>query len=375
MVQIVMMIGRSRYPIGMYWTNNFQSHFFSACVIVLLILLFPVFTSAEPEQISNTLGNIQPQQESSRIVLTRPDGRILLPGSSIPSYTVRTDGSILLPDGVVIQPDGTIVTVQGTLPEGYTRREDGSIVTPDGTIIKVAPDSPTNKEPSVSSSTQVPIQQAETRQSHAVLHDTTKPTVPDKPLGSEQNATTATPRSVVIQPENPQVTLWQMLPLSEIPEKNEGQQVADAARPRQPVSERPSRKGDPLKIPNDAARKNDLNFLDGCWQTSDLPIYHTKQIWKDLKNPGEKTNTSICFTRKGSGYATFQANGGCRGNVHARFKGNVLLIETDRASCKYSSFIAPRSFECRGSGNKTECQVVANGEVRKRHSVVHFTKQ
>ncbi len=251
----------------------------------------------------------------SPLLVITPDGRVRTGGQALPNgYAWRDDGGVSAPKGLVVMPDGRAMSSGGSVPEGYARRQDGAVLAPDGIVIAKS-----------------------SSQAEAAAAPLAKPKPGEAPLLALLPMTDPTPEPV---------------------EKKE--------TPRQ---------GEALKIPTDAAQKKDVRFLDGCWRCKDLPIYKNNSVWHDPSNSGTKTEVRICFNENGRGRVTFYDEGECKGGASARFSGSRLHMETGKAPCNDNRYVVPRSFECHGSGDETECAVIAKSDTVKRRSVVHFKRE
>ncbi|HIW00314.1 MAG TPA: hypothetical protein H9894_03905 [Candidatus Desulfovibrio intestinipullorum] len=103
-----------------------------------------------------------------------------------------------------------------------------------------------------------------------------------------------------------------------------------------------------MEIPKDAAKKNDLTFLEGCWR-SRTDLFNTR---------GEPIEGEYCFNKKGQGRRfVYERNGQrCSGAARARFNGNQLVIEAPEAACPRGGVYVPQSVNCTGTGASTECR-------------------
>ncbi|MDR0816346.1 MAG: hypothetical protein LBN28_02995 [Desulfovibrio sp.] len=110
--------------------------------------------------------------------------------------------------------------------------------------------------------------------------------------------------------------------------------------------------GDPLKIPEDAAKTGKLDFLEGCWRGT-RPEYGTKRI----------VTERFCFNANGVGKRFIldpQFAGECVGATRAVINsGGVLRMRSDKMYCTPSGSIWGGSeMTCRGEGNRTPCSWV-----------------
>ena len=111
------------------------------------------------------------------------------------------------------------------------------------------------------------------------------------------------------------------------------------------------RKNEDLNIPADAAKKNDLSFLEGCWQ-SDTGLF------------SHPSNTPIiaeyCFDKKGQGRRFVREENGqvCSGPATAKFEGNRLVWRAGSAPCPKGNQYVPQQVQCTGNDKSTRCQGV-----------------
>ena len=122
----------------------------------------------------------------------------------------------------------------------------------------------------------------------------------------------------------------------------------------QPKSEPPApkpapKKNEDLNIPSDAAKKNDLAFLEGCW-TSETGLYSHPS--------NEPIIAEYCFDKNGKGRRFVRERNGqvCSGSAGARFQGNRLLFDSDPARCPRGGTYVPQKVECTGSERSTQCK-------------------
>ena len=139
--------------------------------------------------------------------------------------------------------------------------------------------------------------------------------------------------------------------LGETPPEPEKPRV-EKPRPEKPKVEQPRpapRKNEDLNIPGDAAKKNDLTFLEGCW-TSETGLYsHPSK---------EPIIAEYCFDKNGKGRRFVRERNGqvCSGSASARFQGNRLLFDSNPARCPRGGTYVPQKVECTGSERSTQCK-------------------
>lgn len=108
------------------------------------------------------------------------------------------------------------------------------------------------------------------------------------------------------------------------------------------------RKGEDLKIPEDAASKKDLSFLEGCWVSETGLFSHPRN---------EPIIAEYCFDKKGQGRRFVRERNGqvCSGPAQAQFEGSRLTFEAGDARCPRGGQYVPQQVECRGNNTSTQC--------------------
>lgn len=120
--------------------------------------------------------------------------------------------------------------------------------------------------------------------------------------------------------------------------------------PKQQEPPKPEpKKNDKLAIPEDAAKKNDLTFLEGCW-TSETGLYSHPS--------NEPIIAEYCFDKSGKGRRFVRERNGqvCSGSASARFQGNQLQFDSSQARCPRGGTYVPQKVECTGQENSTQCK-------------------
>ena len=114
----------------------------------------------------------------------------------------------------------------------------------------------------------------------------------------------------------------------------------------QQKAEKP-KKGEKMQIPRDAAKNNDLSFLEGCWR-SVTDLYNSET--------GEPIEAEYCFSRDGSGRRFIRQRDGdiCSGPATARFSGRKLDITAPEAYCRRGGYV-PQTVQCKGTEQSTRC--------------------
>lgn len=115
-----------------------------------------------------------------------------------------------------------------------------------------------------------------------------------------------------------------------------------------PEKKMPPKKNEDLKIPQDAAKKNDLSFLEGCW-TSETGLFSHPS--------GEPITAEYCFDKKGKGRRFVRERNGqvCSGAAKARFQGSRLEFDATKANCPKGGQYVPQDVKCTGSETSTQC--------------------
>lgn len=124
---------------------------------------------------------------------------------------------------------------------------------------------------------------------------------------------------------------------------------AEECRPEEPAPPPEPVPGETLKIPEEAAERNDLSFLDGCWICeSGVTNLQT----------GKDVIMEFCFDVEGQGQNTVddQDYGQCQGAVQAGFKNDKLSMKIEHMPCEnginaYSGGI----MTCRDEGGEAMC--------------------
>lgn len=156
---------------------------------------------------------------------------------------------------------------------------------------------------------------------------------------------------------------------AEPPKKEEPKQTPPPTPPPTPepvpqAKAEDPRKGDPLKIPEEAKESGDLSFLEGCW-VGTRPEYHTKRT----------VTERFCFGKDGVGkrYIIDPAYAGqCVGATRAELnQGGVLRMQSDRMFCQSGDNWGASEMTCQGEGEHTPCTWVFHdvGGARQSYSI------
>ncbi|MDO5538253.1 MAG: hypothetical protein Q4F72_12095, partial [Desulfovibrionaceae bacterium] len=140
----------------------------------------------------------------------------------------------------------------------------------------------------------------------------------------------------------------QPVPAPAVQEQSAGEPKAPAEPA--PKEEAPAASGEQMNIPEEAAKANDLSFLEGCWRSN------TGLVNQD----GIAVTTEYCFDARGEGTRSLIETGPeglrCSGPATARFSQDSLQIEAEEAVCSDNrNTYVGQSVVCTGSGSATIC--------------------
>lgn len=178
-----------------------------------------------------------------------------------------------------------------------------------------------------------------------------KPVTPPAPKVEEKKEEAMLPDPEVVEPF-----------LGETPV--EPPKVAEAPKPKPKPEPKPQPKEEPkpveppkpapkknenLAIPEDAAKKNDLSFLEGCW-TSETGLFSHPS--------NEPIIAEYCFDKNGRGRRLVRERNGqvCSGSASARFQGSQLQFDSNQAHCPRGGTYVPQKVDCTGKENTTQCK-------------------
>ena len=344
-------------------------------VLCLAVLLVLCTAQAGAGLAADTLSNIRPAVPSGQV----PQGlsRVLVPGT-----VVR------LPDGretriLEVTPQGVVTDLGVTLtPEGVVA-ESGettpvTVVEPAATAQQAAPESaavvPETSQPGVKQPEGAQIQPIPEMQKNepgaVVVPETSGPTTP-------QQTTPATPET---SPH--QLTIVELLPLTPAPGQAKAEKAAEKKEPEQkpavsekkpeekkaaPAKEQKPKKeekpkeqkpqqtrkkpavGEELRIPPEAVKTGNLDFLEGCWQGT-RPEYYSKRMIKEC----------FCFDVNGGAgkRRVIDSIGGrmCIGSSKAKLsKEGVLSVTSSGAACTDGERWGQAEMVCKGTGQRAPC--------------------
>ena len=188
----------------------------------------------------------------------------------------------------------------------------------------------------------------------ALCKPVTPPVTPPTPKVEPKKEEAKQPEPEVVEPffgetpvEPPKVA---EAPKQQAKPKPEPKQEPPKVEPPKQEPPKPApKKNDNLAIPEDAAKKNDLTFLEGCW-TSETGLYSHPS--------NEPIIAEYCFDKSGKGRRFVRERNGqvCSGPASARFQGNRLNFESGQAKCPRGGIYVPQKVECTGSENTTQCK-------------------
>ena len=336
----------------------------------------------------------------------QPNGLLTLPDGSVADQPGTT---VLLPDGGSITPEDLrrSLTAPAVTPDNAP---DTTIVTPHtATPDNVTPDTAIVPPNAVKPEATPPVK-PETPKQEVIVPERgqTNVVVPDsKPAAPAQDS---------------RMHLWQMMPLTEVPNaQKQPEATPEQPKPEKPaVTEKPApekkpevkpekkpdvkpekkpdvkpekkpdvkpvpqqekkpevkeqkpekkpepkpektpraKPGEELKIPPEAVKTGNLDFLEGCWQGT-RPEYYSKRTIREC----------FCFGEHGGNgkRRVIDPKGGreCIGATKARLDGSgVLHVTSEGASCSDGERWGSAQMTCRGNGQKTPCSWIftdANG--------------
>lgn len=324
-----------------------------ARILLVLLLLCCAMPAAAEE---DTLTNMPP---------TAPRG---VPGLA------DTPGSFG-PGATILLPDGRQTIIEEILPDGQWRTGIGLIVPPAGVVL-VQPATPERKI--LTPGQVLPTQPAqETPAAPEVVVEESGAATPKVPQvqKSEGNALPEkTPESAPGGAKPQYYTLAELLPRTEAPEEKketapEKKEVKPGAKQPAKREQKPERKepkpekkvekkaerprvGQELRIPEQAAKTGNLDFLEGCWQGT-RPEYYSKRTIKECFcfGAGGKTGKRRVFD--------FSQGRTCIGGSHASLSaGGVLTVVSSGAACNDGERWGQAEMVCRNSGPRTPCSWV-----------------
>lgn len=343
-------------------------------ITLIIITLFMVLPSKAEE---NYLTNIQPGQTSTKFepgaLIRLQDGRYAI----IEKYLINGDLQTNL--GIVISPEGLI-------------RNDPQ----NGTVTLISPEM-TQEEasPELTQSAKSPAPEesvALSTPAQTVINETSspsaKPAMPDEVIAPSlqpkqtpilekadqstmPNASETPEKQAQPQAAQKHLTIAEMIPLTAAkqPQKPENQQPkpAPTASPKQeekkPLPEKQKtqpakqktakpRPGQELRIPPEAVKTGNLDFLEGCWQGT-RPEYYSKRSIRECFCFGSAGKNGKRHVVDPLGHRT------CIGATSAKLsKNGILSVTSQGAACDDGERWGSAEMICQNSGPKTPCSWV-----------------
>lgn len=278
------------------------------------------------------------------------------------------------PGMTVLFPDGRQTVIEEILPDGQWRTGLGVFTPPQGVVIiepeqinpgATKPQVPVVPELAVPEKAQEPVKEAPVQ--------IAVPLAPENPVKPEAPQVQP-PASVKPNPDTPAMTLAELLPVTELPEKKAEKPQKPEIKPEGPKQEAPKAEkkekpapkpapkpekkaekpkvGQELHIPEQAAKTGKLDFLEGCWQGT-RPEYYSKRTVKECFCFGKGGKTG---KRKVLDYTQGRT---CIGGSHASLSsGGVLTVISSGAACNDGERWGQAEMVCRNSGPRTPCSWV-----------------
>lgn len=320
----------------------------------------------------------------------------ILDGSGEKAILVDPSGNTsILRKGMRIRlPDDRVAIIEEVLPNGDLRTNLGIILAPDGSVRENAR---ANQKKLPDSAKPAKVDQPDEKVKSAVVEPEKKaiPVIESQAQkGQPKHAARPKPKA-----EEDPLTLAEMLPLTRVPGEKEPKAAAKAPDEKTPHAKAPEEKhkaearekpkaepekshkmaepekthkkaapekkaqpkkaarhktpiGQELKIPHEAAKSGNLDFLEGCWQGT-RPEYYSKRTIREC----------FCFGPNGSNgkRRVIDPQGGrrCIGATRAHLSsGGVLSVTSDGAVCSDGERWGSAEMVCRNSGPRTPCSWV-----------------
>lgn len=162
-------------------------------------------------------------------------------------------------------------------------------------------------------------------------------------------------------------SLAELMPTTPDPPKEEPKPVPpkEEKKPEKKSEPKPEKqkKGEDMRIPENAKKNKDVSFLEGCWDSDPGLV---------SMNTGEPIDVKYCFDASGRGTRTVtmtRSKDRCAGPVRARFDalGN-LIINADGAPCGKGGNFVPQDVQCSqaAGGGKATCYGQERGGKRNK---------
>lgn len=315
------------------------------------MLVYALFFASAAWSAADTLTNIGPQtrpgfEPGAMVIL--PDGRQAI----ITTY---------LPDSQLMTDIGVILTPQGTVAEGPARGETVTLIVPD----KPAAVEPVSPQAQQTPPSPAPEPGAKPTAPESQPQASGSPEAPDQPATpkpehydslAELLPMTKVPEKKAAQPEKTPAEKQDVKKAKEKPEsktgKTEKPHPEKAKKSGVSEKEKKNRKtqpGEELRIPPEAAKSGNLDFLEGCWQGT-RPEYNSKRTIREC----------FCFGANGKNgkRRVFDPQGGrqCIGASRATLSASgILSVTSASAACNDGERWGQAEMVCRNSGPRTPC--------------------
>lgn len=300
-------------------------------------------------------------------LLRLPDGRQTRILRQLPDGTFQTDiGVLVSPDGRIPGTERPVTVLESpqvtpavpqtrpTKPQPETARTPNALrrdvpVTPPTVVVPERTlEQPAHRPPVV----QGPLTLAELLPTTPIPQSRPQASAPDparKPQPEKPRATTR-PEQQKTPPVPPKKDEAK-------PKKAEKPKPAEKPQP-EPKPHRKPKVGEALRIPPEAVKTGNLDFLEGCWQGT-RPEYYSKRTIREC----------FCFGPHGGNgkRRVIDPQGGrkCIGASSAHLGSNgVLSVRSEGAACTDGERWGQAEMVCRGKGQRTPCSWVfkdANG--------------
>lgn len=312
-----------------------------------------------------------------------PDGRKAIIEEILPDGSLRTDiGVILNPDGTV-KEDGSLARKNPASPASAPKAEkkveleqkkqaENSVPKQKREnqekkeAVKIVPETQkrADSRPGEKPATEEELTLAQMLPLTRVPGNEARKTVDEKNPEKAEAKAKELPREVPVkerQKAAPEGEKNKSRPqVAEKQEKKPAQEKKSAqerkpAVEKKPVQEKPTPRtqvGQELKIPPEAAKNGNLDFLEGCWQGT-RPEYYSKRTIKEC----------FCFGANGSNgkrrVIDPLGKRKCIGATRAHLSSNgVLSVTSDGAYCSDGERWGQAEMVCKNSGPKTPCSWV-----------------
>ena len=346
------------------------------------------------------IGNRRPAviAPGTRSLYLAPGALIRLPnGSQTRIVQRRADGTMQTEEGVVITAEGNISGTEQPVVVLEPAATPSTEIPTSPETLPAVPEAVVTPSENTAAHQPPSVPEAAVSQERGVSDTTAKQDAAVAPHSAQEvpipsSQAIVTPEAAARkQPEHPgQLTLVELLPMTTIPQaspkKKDTPQTTPPQKQKPDVKKTPPQKetppaqkaekkeaqkpkpevkqsakpkvGEELRIPPDAAKTGNLDFLEGCWQGT-RPEYYSKRTIREC----------FCFgAHGGSGKRrVIDPSGGrtCIGASSAKLGSNgVLTVKSEGAACTDGERWGQAEMVCKGKGQRTPCSWVfkdANG--------------